>query len=543
VRWVRSMAALLGCSLLSGASSAPEPSKAERLAVIAIGHCEAPSTAISTRSFRALLQPKLGKGLQSEADTARPLGGLSDRTLEELERAVSAARKDFYAHQAETVVEHLKGLALDITRIAPSEQRWKVERDLLTLLAQAEALGDAPAAETTLSFILRVEPTYQPDTGLYPPSFRKFVDGIRAKQAQLPTNRLDVAVSPPGRTVYIGGFPSGTAPLSHHLPSGDYRVEADFGHRSLVHTVHIPPPPALAAPVELAGTVEGAVFADGGPCIDPGPDRPASVARVLALVGANRVFTVHDETIAGRRWVSVDEVDVAGGVLREARSQVELNAPETDALAALAEWAATGHAASSVEVVKRAGAVASPVAGQPGTHGQLSGSILGQPRPNGFTLESFPVNGQITPGPGVHFSGAQFRGLDEPAGKTALRVVTDDGRVGTNSVEVPAGGSVEVTVQVDPACTAGGRVVNAKGQPAARARLVAQQLGSRISESVETGPKGHFFFRKLSKGDYLLSVAVGGTHAVRRFSVDGSCSADLGTVMMPETTATEKTPR
>jgi Carboxypeptidase regulatory-like domain/PEGA domain len=544
VRWVRSMAALLGCCLLlSGASSAPEPSKAARLAVLAVGHCDAPSTAISTRSFRALLQPKLGAVLQSEADTARALGGLSERTLEEVERAVSTARKDFYAHQVEAAVAHLKELAVDVTRVAPSTERWKVERDVLTLLAQAQVPADASGAEATLSFILRVEPDYQPDTGLYPPSFRKFADGVRAKQAELPTNRLDVAVSPSGRPVYIGGFPMGTAPLSHHLPAGEYRVEADFGHRALVRTVHVPPPPAVVAPVELAGTVEGALFADGGPCVEPGLDRSASLARVMALVGANRLFAIHDETAAGRHWVSVDEVDVAGGVLREARSQLQQGAPETDALAALADWAATGHAATSVEILKRAGAVGAAVASQTSTRGQLSGSVLGQPRPSGFMLESFPVNGQIPPGPGVHFSGTQFKSVDQPAGKASLRVVTDDGRVGTTTVDVPAGGSAEVTVQVDVACTAGGRVVNAKGQPAPRAHLVAQQLGSRISESVETGSKGRFVFRELTKGDYLLSVAVGAAHAVRRFSVDSSCAADLGTVMMPETTASEKTPR
>lgn len=543
MRWVRLMAALLGCSLLSGASPAPEPSRAPRVAVIAVGHCDASSTAISTRSFRAVLAPRLGTGLQSEADTARAMGGLSERTLEEVERAVSSARKDFYAHQVEPAVEHLKALAVDITRIAPSEARWKVERDLLTLLSQAQVPADASGAEATLTLILRVEPDYQPDTGLYPPSFRKFADGVRAKQAELPTNRLDVAVSPSGRPVYIGGFPMGTAPLSHHLPAGDYRVEADFGHRALGRSVHIPPPPALVAPVELAGTVEGAVFTDGGPCLEPGADRAASLARLMALVAANRLFAIHDETAAGHHWVSVDEVDGAGSVLRQARSQLQQGAPETDALAALADWAATGHAASSVEVVKHAGAAGSTVTGQAGTRGQLSGSVLGQPRPSGFTLESFPVNGQIPPAPSVHFSGAQFKSVDQPAGKASLRVVTDDGRVGTTSVDVPAGGNAEVNVQVSLGCTAGGRVVNAKGQPAARAHLVAQQLGSRISESVDTGPKGRFVFRELTKGDYLLSVAVGAAHAVRRFSIDTSCSTDLGTVMMPDTTASEKAPR
>jgi hypothetical protein len=543
VRWVRSTAALLGCSLLSGASSAPQTSRGARAAVVAVGHCANASTAISARSFRALLQPKVGTVLQSEAETALPLGGLSEKTLEEVERAVSAARKDFYAHQVELAIGHLKQLALDVTRLPPSEQRWKVERDVLTLLAQAQLPADSTAAEATLASILRVEPGYQPDSGHYPPSFRHFTDGVRGKQAELPTNRLDVAVSPSGRTVYVGGLPVGAAPISHHFPAGDYRVEADFGHRSLVRLVHIPSPPAAVAPVELAGSIEGALFADGGPCVEPGADRAATLSRVMLLLGVTRLFTLHDDALAGLRWVSIEEADATGVSVREARSQVNPGAPETDALAALAEWTATGHGPSSVEVLRRAGPTA-PASPSPSIgHGQLSGSVLGQPRPTGFTLESFPVNGQIAPSPAVHFSGAQFKGFDQPAGKTSLRVVTDDGRVGIATVDLLAGGNSDVTVRVDPACTASGKVVNAKGQPVAGAHLAAQQLGSRISETVEAGPKGRFLFRELTKGDYQLTIAIGTAHVSRRFSVDSSCTADLGTLILLDATTLEKPSR
>lgn len=525
------MAASFGWMLLVGAPVAAQGTKGGRTAVIAVGQCDAPASAISARAFRALLQAKLGAGLQSEADSARPLGGLSERTLEEVERAVAAARKDFYGHQGEMAVGHMKQLAVDLTRIAPSAQRWKVERDLLTLLAQAQLSTDASAAEATLVSVLRVEPSYQPDTSLYPPSFRKFVDGVRAREAELPTNRLDVAVSPSGRPVYVGGFPAGTAPLSHHFPPGDYRVEADFGHRTLVRMVKIPPPPALVAPLELAGTVEGSLFADGGPCVEPGTDRTINLGRFVTLVDANRLFTIHTETATGHRWTVVEEIDPTGNVVREARSQVQPGAPETDALAALADWTATAHASSAVEVLKRAAPTATMTSRQ-GARGQLSGTVLGQPRPNGFTLETFPVNGQLTSGPGVHFAGAQFKNVDQPAGKTSLRVVTDDGRVGTTEAEVPPGGNVEAMIQVNVACSATGRVVNGKAQPAAGAHLVAQQLGSRISQSADAGPKGGFQFRALTKGDYQLTIEIGTAHVVRRFSIGSTCATNLGTLML-----------
>ncbi len=532
-----SLAALVACALPLAASPGPEAPKPARVAVIAAGHCESAASAISARAFRALLQPKLGATLQSEAETARPLGGLSERTLDEVSRALAAARKEYYAHHVDAAVSQLKALAVDVTRIAPSHERWKTERELLTLLAQAQLPSDAVAGEAALLSILRVEPTYQPDTGLYPPTFRKFVDGVRAKEAGEPTNRLDVAVVPAGAEVYLGGCPVGSGPLSRHFPAGDYRVEADFGHRGLVRTVRIPAPPALVAPVELASGVEGSLLADGGPCVEPGTERSANLARVAKLVGTGRLLTLHTETSANRRWVMVEEVDATGTVVKQARSEVLAGAPETDALGTLAEWAATDRAGAAVEVLKRAGTPSAAVIPAK-AQGQVSGRVLGQPSPNGFQLQTFPFNGQLPPGPPIHFSGDRFKATDQPKGKASVRVVTDDGRVGATLVEVPAVGNVDTTVRVDKACTAVGRVFNVGRQPAAGAHLAAQLLGTRILQTGQTRPKGGFILEQLTKGDYELTVTQGERRLVRRFSLGDSCSAMLGTLILPEATST-----
>jgi hypothetical protein len=533
VNRVRSMAGLLACMLLPAASSLSEEAKPARTAVVAVGPCTA-STAISARSFRALLQPKLGASLQPEANTAGPLGELSERTLEEVERAVAAARKDFYAHKVEPAVAYLKELAVDVTRVAPSEGRWKVERDLVTLLAQAQLPSDSSSAEAAVISILRVEPGYQPDTGLYPPSFRKFVDGLRARLAEMPTNRLDVAVAPAGTTVFVGGCPVGAAPQSLHVPAGEYRVEADFGHRGLVRKVVVPDPPALVPPVQLAASVEGSIFADGGPCIEPGSDRTASLARVTALLGASRLFGVRSDMSAGRRWMVVEEVDATGKTLREARSQVQSASPETDALSALADWAATDRAGTSVEVLKRA-APASPAAANPqNPRAVVSGRLVGQPPPSGFNLQTFPLNEQLTPGPPVHFQGNTFKRADQPVGKAALRVVTDDGRVGTTLVDVLAVGTGDVTVRVDQPCSATGRVFSRDGVPAAGAHVLVRHLASRVPQTVDTGPRGGFVLRELTKGQYQLSVEVGERRLVRSFALTDTCNANLGKLVLPD---------
>lgn len=524
-----SMAALAASTLLTATAPGGGASAASSVAVVAVGHCDSASSAIAARSFRTLVQPRLGVALQEEAQTARPLGGLAERTLEEIERAVAAARKDFYAHKADAALVLLKALAADVVRLAPSEQRWRVEREVGTLLAQVQLAADPAAAETALVAILRVEPGYQPDTSLYPPTFRKFVDGVRERLAEVAISRLDVAVSPPGTAVYLAGKPMGAAPLSLHVAPGEYRVEADFGHRGLVRAVRVPSPPALAPPVELGADVEGAILPDAGPCLEPGSDAASRLARLAALTAVQRIYAVRNETSGGRAWMVVAEVEASGQVVREARAAVQPGAPESDALAALVEWTTTGRAGATVEVLKRAGGVG-PDAGR----GQVSGRVLGQPAPAGFTLRTLPERGEPVQADGVHFDGDRFKRIDLPAGRTSVRVVTDDGRVGAVVVVVPAGGTVDTQVHVQRACAAMGRVVNSAGRPVGGARVRADQAGAGLSESVDTGPRGFFAFRELLRGEYRLTVQAGERRLERRFSLTGTCKAELGALTLPD---------
>jgi len=519
-------ALLLGAPAAAPAADAGPP--AARVAVVAEGHCDAASSAIAARSFRAALQPKLRAVLQDESETARPLGGLAERTLEEIDRATAAARKDFYAHKVEPAVALLRALAVDVVRIAPSEQRWRAEREVATLLAQAQLAADAAAAEATLAGILKVEPGYQPDTSLYPPTFRKFVDGVRERVAELAVNRLDVAVAPPGTAVYVGGRSLGVAPVSLHLPVAEYRVEADFGHRGLVRLVRVPAPPSLVPPLELAAAVEGAVYPDAGPCLDTGSDPAAGLARLASLIGASKLFAVGSESSGERVWIRVREVDAAGAVLREARAPVQPGAPESDTVGALVEWTTTGRAGAGVEVVQRSRASATP-----GVRGQISGGVVGDPPPTGFTLYTFPEGGQWVQGDGIRFSGDRFK-WDAPAGRTSVRVVTEDGRVGTAVVDVPAGAAAEVQVRVQKACVVTGRVLARGGHPVAGARVRAEQVGTRSWQSVETGPRGFFVFRELLRADYRVSVEGGGRRTTRQVSLGSTCSADLGALVLPD---------
>src|SRR6516164_11744989 len=70
--------------LLGGAAGAADS------AVVAVGKCDE-SAGISARSFRTALSQKPGTSVQSEAETAQPFGGITDRTLASVNTAIGSA--------------------------------------------------------------------------------------------------------------------------------------------------------------------------------------------------------------------------------------------------------------------------------------------------------------------------------------------------------------------------------------------------------------------------------------------------------------------
>ncbi|MGZ6076566.1 MAG: PEGA domain-containing protein, partial [Myxococcaceae bacterium] len=324
----------------------------ERTAVLAVDTCDEAS-AIAARSFRSALAAKPGTTVMSEADTALPFGGETDKTLSAVTGAIASARSAFYAAQGAEAKATLQTALDDVQRLPPSESRWAAERDALTLLAQVLQKTDAKGADAALARVFRVEPDYRPDTGLYPPSFQKFVDKARKAAKKKSTSRLEVSTSPAGKPVYVGGRKVGVGPVSIRVPAGEYRVEADWGHRGMVRTVTVP-----SAPVELSAAVEGAVYPDGGPCVEA-TDATAALSRASRILPATRLLGVHSESSGADSYMVVTSFSGgAGGAqdVREARVGVQPGAPTSEALAQLAGWATTGPGDFRVEVTKGPGA-------------------------------------------------------------------------------------------------------------------------------------------------------------------------------------------
>jgi hypothetical protein len=325
----------------------------ERSAVVAVGQCSVAGSAISARTFRAALTQRLGASVQTEMETAAPFGGLAQRTLPELNAALSSARSDFYGDKSESALATVKQTLQDVARLIPSDARWSAERDMLTFESQVELKMDRTAAEATLTRVFRVDPAYKPDTSVYPPSYQRFAEDVRKAVKKLGTNRLDISVSPPGKPVFVGGKPAGPAPLSLRLPPGDYRVEVDWGYRGLVRTVTVEAPPALPKPVELAASVEGAVAPDGGPCVEPRGDVAAALGRLLPTLGVGEIFGVRTVSSGADSYALVTEVEALGSEQRTVRVKLPPGAPEGEALGMIAVFFHTGRASPLVETLPK----------------------------------------------------------------------------------------------------------------------------------------------------------------------------------------------
>ncbi|MFZ5467984.1 MAG: PEGA domain-containing protein, partial [Myxococcota bacterium] len=331
---------------------------AEQDAVVAVGDCQSGSAAALARSLRAALRERPGSKVQSEEETALRLGGLSRSSLAEVERLLAGARYELFDQAAYDRAERALTTALeDLWRLPPTEERWRDVREVRTLLASIFLKTERKReAERELEALLRVEPEYRPDANLYPPSMRKFAEGVAGRLRREPSHALSVVTLPPGLPVLVEGKPLGSAPQTVRLPAGEYWVEASFGgRRGLPKKVRLP----TRATVELDAGFEGAVYADVGPCLATGgsrEERLAAVVRLAALLGVAQVVAVRVEEPAGEgRYEVASMVDASSGQeVREAKVKVVPGGSPAGAMPRLAAFLATGEVLPPVEAIKGA---------------------------------------------------------------------------------------------------------------------------------------------------------------------------------------------
>jgi hypothetical protein len=301
-------------------AAAAEPSETPRgpVAVIGAGDCGSP-LAISPEEvsdFRNALKGRWAEEVQSEAETLGRLRGSppTGKSLAQLAEEVSRVGDAAFESPADKLMPLLEQTMRELSRIPPSARRWKVQREATTLLAFLwHRTGDTQNVTALLSRVLSLQPDYHPDTGYYPPSFRKLVAQLKSEISGRPSGKLNVTTVPRGLPVFVGGRDVGSSPVDVALPLGEYEIEVSFDeHRSLARTAQIQT--GRFTFVRLTRDFEGAVEVDGGPCVAlrSDEDAPATLSRLASILEVNLLVTVQkDEGHSDGSKFSAQVFDVA----------------------------------------------------------------------------------------------------------------------------------------------------------------------------------------------------------------------------------------
>jgi len=295
-------------------------------AVVMVSDCTVQGEVTTTRAFRNALN-RAGIPTLSEVETASPFGGLSTRSETEIKQSLVDARDAFINGQVDLARQSLQGLSEQVAQLAPSVDRWELQRAVLTNLAQVQSRSDKAAARAILTQILSVEPDYRPDPVIFPPSFLAQVRALREELSRAPAGELRITTEPAGVAVVVGGRPVGRAPVVLQLPPGIYAVEGSWDYRGLTRFVEVAAAPAAPVTVVLTRANEGSLSPDGGPCVLPLPSRYAALARVAAALRVRRVYALRTEGTRDAQRLVVEEFEAAA---RRAVREVGVQALPTD---------------------------------------------------------------------------------------------------------------------------------------------------------------------------------------------------------------------
>ena len=325
----------------------------ETAAVVQVAACDTPGAVPIPRIFRNTLKAA-GMSVLSEADTAAPLGGLSVRSAVELTQALADARDEFLDGQVILALQSLKALSDEVAKLAPSPERWELQRNVLANLAQVRGRSDKAAARTALLQILSVDPEYKADSSIFPPSFIAEVETVRAELKRTPANELQVTTEPTETGIVVGGRPMGPAPMTLSLPAGFYRLEGMWGYRGLTKVVEVEAPPGSPVNVVLSKAREGSISPDGGPCLVPIPTREAALARFAAFLKVRWVYAIRSETAGKSQRLVAEQFDAAAG--HQVREHREAVVPPDSGSQAAARLALSFASPAGAQAISKASA-------------------------------------------------------------------------------------------------------------------------------------------------------------------------------------------
>jgi hypothetical protein len=326
---------------------------AESLAVIGAG--DPPSgpdadLAELTHQLRAACRDRAGNVVDVPTMRAKLLGQLSNATLGELDRAYGGALAVYQNGEFDSSIRTLRAIVDDLEGLPESEEGYVQWRRALLRLAHASAtVGRDAEADAALVKILRVEPTFRPDTDQYSPAYRRHFDDLRATVKAMPARKLVVTSEGKPGTVFVNGRPMGSTPLTLKLPAGQYRVGGAAG------SLHVPSFGVDLQDEDRAIVLDFALAASLR--VNAGPGLAlAPVARAYGIIRAGAWLGV-DKLVVASRVIEGDAHFLLGGLydvrrgalLREGSVRMVAGAVPSLNLGALAAFLLTGQGSREVK--------------------------------------------------------------------------------------------------------------------------------------------------------------------------------------------------
>lgn len=310
-----SSAPLLAAAWAAAVAAVPPPSPASsEVAVVGFGRCDDPRLGRLVRALRAELKLQSPGPVLSEEATAAPAGGLQDLTVEEIERAIEAARSGTSNQKYAKAQATLRGVFKEIDRLPPGEERWGIAAKAWLELARAYFFGEKREDATAAMLeALRVQEDLKLDPPLSPPSaFHRAFEEARAGLRKARRFSLKVASAKAGARVYLSGRDVGRTPFERALVEGSYEVVVGEPEaHSFARAIRLRSDTSLEVDVALESRFRGA----SGPCFEVGSSRDERLAAASLVAGALAV----DDLVALRFEQAGDDEYIAGALLEVGR--------------------------------------------------------------------------------------------------------------------------------------------------------------------------------------------------------------------------------
>ncbi len=370
------------------------------MALVAVGECKDPDLLRYARDFEEQLSDRVGSALVSTQQFQAKVGPPPTHTLDEARRQVSTAENLFYNDRVADSLALLDQTLLELERLPPGPDRWKVFADAELIRGMAlSALRRRDASDDAFRGVLRVNPKQVMSADAFSPSFRARFDKLRTELARARKLRLSVQSQPAGATVFVDGLPLGHTPATLELVPGTYQVLVGRGEAmSFPHSVQLREDTSLR--VDLA--FEQTIPPSRAPCLQQprdGKETPLGNALKLALLlEVDQLVVLRlDRPAAGPSWLSAAVLSAQTAQrTREGGIQLAPTRSTSDDLEELARFVVTGETGTRVVAVTPSAQV----------------STVALPAPVGLGLTQAPARTWRTPtGIALTATGAVALGL------------------------------------------------------------------------------------------------------------------------------------